>query len=501
MVNNIVRHIAKNCTELTAGEGAVSKLRSKAQTQGKKPKVWKPAALPRELLRLSSGWWRHASIGIPFHLVRSAVKDASFVSWSDKRVYAIIGDALLNVVDDWGPLYGKAMQMWFARLGPKGQVLVEKLNLDRVYGDWPSLPWADVQKLLDRETPHWRDRLIVESVPLGVASMSQVHGAVDHNGKRWVIKFLKPKATSRLEETIAALETAMTVADPFAVTLLAKRLLKDMRDLCDGLRREMDLGHESKTMRRVRDRVEQRRSKAICVPDTLDELGTKRVIVMERLDGVKLSDVIAGRAELTQAARRSLAKKVLGELLVQIFEWGLFHADPHAGNLMLLEDGSVGLYDWGLAGELLESDRHYIAGILRAVMTLDLERLIDVLQKMGADTRGIVIDRERIRKELHKISEMVKASEKQGGKTPSLHALIEAALEAAERLGIAMPNGLLLMAKSLLTIEGLARGIDEDVSFGRVAGPVLFRAASPDLADVLGLVKQLPRLAGKWLRK
>lgn len=451
------------------------------------------------MVRLGTGWWKHTSIGVPFNLVRSAVKDASFVSWSDKKVYGIIGDALLNVVDDWGPLYGKAMQVWFSRLGPRGLVIVEKLNLGRVYGDWPALSWTDAQNLLDREVPLWRDRLIVEPVALGVASMSQVHGAVDHQGKRWVIKFLKPKAVFRLEESITALETAMTVAEPFAVTLVARRFLKDMKDLCAGLRLEMDLAFESQTMKRVRDLVESRRSKAIQVPNTLDELCTSRVIVMERLDGIKLSDVVAGRAELTPAARKSLARKVLGELLVQIFEWGLFHADPHGGNLMLLEDGSVGLYDWGLAGELLEADRQFIAGILRSVMTLDIERLIDVLQKMGTDTKGILIDREKIRGELRKISELSKRDK--DAPAPGLHVLIEAALEAADRLGIAMPNGLILMAKSLLTIEGLARGIDEDVAFGRIAGPVLFRAASPEFRDVIGLVKKLPQIAGKWLRK
>lgn len=478
----------------------MNKLRSKLLShRSGKAKPWNPTSIPREFARLSIGFWKHTSVGIPYGLLRSAVKDANFVSWSDKKVYGIVGDALLRVIDDWGPMYGKAMQIWFSRLGPKGQAMVELLSLDRVYGDWPPLEWKDVQKLLDQETPKWRDRLTVESIPLGVASMSQVHAAEDENGKRWVIKFLKPRSVSRLDETITALETAMTVAEPFAVTLVAKRLIRDLKDLCDGLRREMDLNHEAETMKRIRALVEQKRSKAIVVPDTLDELCNRRVIVMERLEGVKLSDVIAGRAPLTASARKSLARKVLGELLVQIFEWGLFHADPHAGNLMLMDDGSVGLYDWGLAGELLESDRRYIAGILKSLMTLDLERLIDVLQKMGSETRGVMIDREKIRLELKKLSELVKSGKKPDGEPPGLNALMEAALEAADRLGITMPNGLLLMAKSLLTIEGLARGIDADVAFGRVAGPVLFRAASPQLSDVFHMVKTLPRLAGKWL--
>lgn len=487
----------------------MSKLRSKLLSHRKKRNKWRPEAIPKELLKIYVGWWRHASFGIPARILRSATMDTAFVSWSDERVYAIVGDALLSVVDAWGPLYGKAIQIWFSRLGPKGQALVEKLQLDRVYGDWPALPWSQVQVILDREIPHWRDWLVVEQRPLGVASLSQVHAAADHRGAKLVVKLLKPKSSERLTESIAALEAAMAVAEPFAVTLVSKRFLKDMGGLCAGLRQEMNLTYERETMARVRDLVEQKKSKAICVPKTWDELCSGRVIVMERFEGVKLSDIVAGKTVLPAAVRKNLARRVLGELLVQIFEWGLFHADPHAGNLMLLEDGSVGLYDWGLAGELLEEDRHYIAGILKAVIALDIERLIDVLQEMGRSTKGVEISREKIRKELDKMIQLVKAGsdeksdedDKEPAKRPSLHALIEAALEAAERLGIAMPNGLLMMAKSLLTIEGLARGIDEDVSFARVAGPVLFKAASPDLGDMLRMVKQLPRVAGKWFSK
>jgi ubiquinone biosynthesis protein len=186
---------------------------------------------------------------------------------------------------------------------------------------------------------------------------------------------------------------------------------------------------------------------------------------------------------------------------VQIFEWGLFHADPHAGNLMLLDDGTVGLYDWGLAGELLDSDRKFIAGILKAVMATDIERLIDVLAEMGRSSNGRHINREKIRQELHKLIQLVTSAQATGSDMPSINVLVDGALEAADKLGIPMPAGLILMAKSLVTIEGLARGIDQDVPFARVAGPVLFRAADPGLSDVVALAKQLPGLLRGYFKK
>jgi ubiquinone biosynthesis protein len=485
-----------------------SKPNEKSAKTGKSPKGQKtnirsfsPTAIPREILRLGQGWFTHASIGIPWKLARAVASDSSLVPWGDGKVFMIVGGALLGVIDAWGPLYGKAMQIWLSRLGKGAMPLIDSLKLDRVYGDWPPLGWGEVCAVLDREIPSWHDELKVELRPLGVASMSQVHGAVDLDGNRWVIKLLKPASMSRLTESIAAIESAMFVAEPFAMTRLSRRFLLDVRSLCESLRLEMNLDHERTTMLRVHQLIQSKGQKALRVPILHPRLASRAVIVMERLDGVKLSDLVSGKVEVSHAVRKTLARKLLGELLVQIFEWGLFHADPHAGNLMLLEDGTVGLYDWGLAGELLEADRRLIAGILKAVMAMDIERLINVLADMGEEAQGKPIPREKIRGELRKLTKIVGEAKAAGGPMPSIHVLINAALEGAERMGLIMPAGLLLMAKSLLTIEGLARGIDADVSFARVAGPVLFRASDPKLGDVLALAKQLPSILNRFLRK
>jgi ubiquinone biosynthesis protein len=386
-------------------------------------------------------------------------------------------------------------------MGKEAVPVIDMLKLDRVYGDWPPLAWEDAQLILDREVPDWRDELKMESKPLGVASMSQVHGAVDMEGRAWVVKLLKPSAILRLTESVTAIESAVLVAEPFAVTRLSRRFLIDVKDLCESLRREMNLDHERETMTRVQELIVSKGQKSLCVPQLHSRLGNRAVIVMERLNGIKLSDIISGKVELEPKMRKSIAKKLLNELLVQIFEWGLFHADPHAGNLMLLEDGTVGLYDWGLAGELLDTDRRFIAGILKAVMALDIEKLIDVLSEMGRESTGKSIDREKIRLELRKMIKLVEDSQAANGEAPSLNQMVEAALEGADRLGIPMPAGLLLMAKSLMTIEGLARGIDANVPFAMVAGPVLFRAADPSFSDIVALAKQMPNIVRRFLKK
>jgi ubiquinone biosynthesis protein len=457
-------------------------------------------AIPRETLRVSAGWISRLTIGLPQSVVSSVRHSSKLDVWDDERVFKIIGDALLSTVDAWGPMYGKAFQIVLSRLNPRLHSIAESFGLDRIYSDWPPVPWTDVQLILDQEIPAWRDTLEVESVPLGVASLSQVHAAKDHGGRDLVVKFLKPHSAKRLRESIEALRASLDLVRPLAVSKAASRFVVEMGQLCDGLEGEMDLTRELQNMQRVRDLLGSRHSNAIVVPETVGQLSTARVIVMQRLNGVKLSDVVSGKTQVSDQVRQALAKKVLSELLVQIFEWGLFHADPHGGNLMLLEDGRVGLYDWGLAGELSESDRKFIASTLRAVISMNMERLIDVLQELAKATTGADIDRLTIRTELKDLQQLIE-TQSAGGDVSGLNAMINHALEAADRLGIKMPEGLLMMAKSLVTIEGLARGLDRNVAFGRVAAPVLLKAARPGFQEMVDLVKQVPKITRRWLNK
>ena len=461
--------------------------------------------LARELTALSSAWLRHAYLKLPLRLGRSLAGDAGLDTVFDEaRLMDIVGDVLLELFNDWGPLYGKAGQVALSRLSPKWQAMAEYLRLNRLYGDWPPMSFEQVSFILDSEIPKWRSALRVESQPLGVASMAQVHAAIDADGREWVIKILKPQAQQRLEESLQAIEQLVAAIKPMAVTAVAKRLMREMDDVVVALRREMSMQQELNTIERVREKWLEQDSSILRIPSVNREFSTDRVLVIERFHGIRLKDVVSKKVTLSDKQRQRLAKQILQELLIQVFEIGLFHADPHAGNLILLEDGSVGLFDWGLAGELREADRHHIAAMLKAVMARDLDRLVQALTNMAAEANKTV-DQEKIRRELKRVVALFKREHEFVAGKPkkplSLQQLIEACLRSADRLQIPVPTGLLLMAKSLMTIEGLARGIDPDVSITRVATPVLWRAAKPGIGEVFSLAKQIPSMAVQWFKK
>ncbi len=476
----------------------MGRLRDKLMKAKDQPGV---LAIPRELTRVGAACLRHGVLGLPLRLTKSVLSDPSLGGVLDEaRLLDLFGDNALSLFDDLGPIYGKAGQMVLSRLSAPLHEIADTLRLTRLYKDWPPLPFDEVAELLDREIPRWRTELVVEPHPLGVASLAQVHPATTRDGREWVIKVVKPLARSRLMESVAALEQVISLLDPLAVTSVARRTLKELKELSLGFRREIDLAQERETIERVHEKLKSRRQKLLLIPDVLPEFSTSHVLTVERFRGTPMADVVSGKVELPAGFKAKLAKTMLSELLVQVFELGLFHADPHAGNLMLTDSGAVGLYDWGLSGELMESDRRHIASILKAVIGLDLEQLVDALIAMGEEA-GHSTSRDAVKKELKSVINLIKKGRADPAHKPSMQALFEACLKGAERLGIPVPDGLLLMAKSLITIEGLARGIDPKVSLGRIATPVLLRAARPGLGDLLAMGKTLPRIALQMFQK
>ncbi|MEZ4743645.1 MAG: AarF/ABC1/UbiB kinase family protein [Bdellovibrionota bacterium] len=461
-----------------------------------------PRSLPKSLLiessRISSAWFKHAVVGLPLNIGRSFISSSRLEHLAYKEQFKdLISDSILNLFDDLGPVYGKMGQIYLSRLPNNAQEIAESFHITRLYGDWPPLPFEQVEKILDDEIPTWREQFTIDVHPLGVASMAQVHAAMDLQGRKWAIKILKPRAKIRLLETVSLIEKFIKIIQPIKLSKASQLVTRDLKELCKGFRKEASLDNERRTIKRVYEKMKKRPQKLISIPKTYDEFCTDNVLAIEFFEGTSLEKIVTGKVELPIAAKKKLAKTLLHELLVQVFEMGLFHGDPHAGNLILLEDMSIGLFDWGLTGELLESDRKHIAAILKAVIAMDMDRLVEAIYTLGKENANIKreksVSRAAIRKELKKFSTKLSTNTKNGSK-PSLCDLIETCLKSTSKLGIEMPQGLLLMAKSLVTIEGLAKGIDPEVPIKRIATPVLFKAARPGISDFLMLGKNLPKL-------
>ena len=435
-------------------------------------------------------------VKVPFYCVRASNRHVwtsiTGKRWTNLFKTRVVGDMTIQCMNDLGPIYGKFSQIGLNSLPPQCDKLIKKTGLDRIYDDWPALEFSEIQKILDKEFPDWKQSIRVEPKPIGVASMAQVHVITDLDGKRWAMKFIKPKAKKRIQETLKALNEVISLSKVAGNAPLMQKFLKEWEDFSSSLRKEIRLDLERKNIKKIHGKLKKQKNQVLKIPEVCDSLCTPDILTIEYFEGVPFKELLRKKQQLSEKVKDKLAQHMLKEFLVQIFEWGLFHGDPHAGNLILLEDGSIGLFDWGLTGEFSDKDRRYISSVLKSILSLDFSMLVDALVDIAKE-ENVEVSREQVEFELRKVLALIKKAREEGKKV-KLHVLINACFKAADKLGIPIPRGLFIMAKTLLTIEGLATGISPRASFTRAATPFLLKAANPSFSDLWKMTKNLPKL-------
>lgn len=213
--------------------------------------------------------------------------------------------------------------------------------------------------------------------PLAAASVAQVHAARTRAGAEVVVKVQRPDARQQVavdSDILLRLARTAEVRLDWAADLSVQRLAEG---LAESLRRELDYRIEAANTRAVASTVAGR--PLIVVPGVVEELSTARVLVLERLDGTPVAAGDAAVAHLTVEQRAALAEELVGCLLDSVFVHGVFHADLHPGNLLVLGDGRLGLLDFGAVGVLDSETRELLALMLLAVLGDDAVAAVDAL--------------------------------------------------------------------------------------------------------------------------
>ncbi len=229
----------------------------------------------------------------------------------------------------------------------------------------PSVPFAHVRSIIESEL----GRPISESFasfgekPLAAASIAVVHRATLHDGTPVAVKVLRPN----IERTVA---TDLGMMEGFARFLAARGIDQayNMVALVVGLRmqiaEELDLRNEARTMDVFRELYEQYGLSLLVIPRVYHEYTAQRVLTMELLDGAPLDDLSNARALGVDPA--PLVRELLKAWVLTGLRVGAFHADIHAGNLLLLRDGRLGMIDWGIIAQMDPASRRMFRALCEA---------------------------------------------------------------------------------------------------------------------------------------
>jgi ubiquinone biosynthesis protein len=282
-------------------------------------------------------------------------------------------------IEEMGPTYIKFGQILSTRSDLLPPEYIKELSFlqDRV----APVSWEEARGVLEAELggPVEDFFAAVEPIPIASASLAQVHVATLLNGQEVVLKIQRPN----IEATINTdLDIIYDLAQQFQQrTGLGSRY--EVSDLAEefalSLRNELNFLREARNADLFRKNFEE--EPHLYVPKIYWELTTHRILVLERIRGIKIDDIpalINAGYEPVRIADHA-ARIVLKEILID----GFFHADPHPGNIQILPGEVICLLDFGTMGRLDDRDRLNLARLFIAIVQLDVEATIDQLQRMG----------------------------------------------------------------------------------------------------------------------
>ncbi len=338
---------------------------------------------------------------------------------------------------------------------PREYVEEFQLCLDRT----PPVPWRVIRRRLREELGADPEDLFAEvsPEPLASASIAQVHAARLSSGEDVVLKIQKP-GVQRIVATdlgMLALAARLTeLVNPAASHASVAAIVDEIRT---SMLEECDFRKEARNLREFREFLQRTGNGAAVAPKVFDAYSTRRVLVMERLYGAPLTDLDSLRRMTPDPEGALLA--ALNTWFASLMECQAFHADLHAGNLLVLEDGRVGFIDFGIVGRIRESTWNALFSLADSVPRADWEATAEALATLGAtreqvDTHALARDLAGL---AGRLDRMDAAPVPPGGEDRELNGLLMDLVTAGRRHGIRFPREFTLLVKQFLYFDRYVR--------------------------------------------
>lgn len=328
--------------------------------------------------------------------------------------------------------------------------------------------------------------------PLAAGSLAQVHRARHKNGHELAVKILRPEITSEIERDISLMHEFAVLIERYIPEAQVFDPIGLVGHFARTIRRELNLTREARTL----DEFQRlfRNDATLTVPAVYRDLSSNDVLTMEFIDGHRIDAPETLRQIGIDCS--ALAANGARIFLKQAFELGIFHGDPHPGNIRVLTDGALCLLDYGMVGQLDENIRDSLIDLLVSIVRRDADAAVKVVEEIGQPFTEI--DRPLLRAEIRDFIDAYYGVELS---RLDIGHLLGDFLAILISHGIRCPGDLMLLIRALISLEGVGRTLDPEFNLAEVLQPFVKSAVrnrySPSriAGDIIHDVKTLASAA------
>jgi ubiquinone biosynthesis protein len=415
------------------------------------------------------------------------------------------GERLRLALEELGPTFIKMGQILSTRpdILPKDVIKeLEKLQ-DKV----PAFSFDEVKSVIQNEFGESLEEAYAEfePTPLAAASIAQVHKALLWSGKTVVVKVQRPGIEKIIAQDMRILEDIAKFVDNHTKYGKLYNFTKMVEDFKKRLEEELDFRIEGENAEKFKKNF--LKDKKVKIPSIIWTHTTRRVLTMEYIDGIPLNDFNAiDEAGLDRGAiARNLAKSVLNQILRD----GFFHGDPHPGNIMVLGDGTIAFLDFGMVGSLSPERKRQFSKMLLGIVYKNSRMITESIIDLNAVTLNV--NMKKLEKDINNLRDRYVEIPLEKLKVGEV---LNGIFDLVFSYNIVIPNEFNMLAKSLITLEGIVEKLDPKISVLEVAKPIAKQLIPKMFStqhmkeeiinatmDYSRLIKELPSFLLNFLRK
>lgn len=376
-------------------------------------------------------------------------------------------------LEELGPTFVKLGQTFSSRedlLPPELILELQKLQ-DKV-----EVVDLDLEEILEHEfniipSEHF---LEIQKKPLATASIAQVYKAVLNDGTAVILKVKKPNVQENIQDDLLLIHDLVKVITTYSDLGSRLNLKSAISTFEKSLLEEISLINEKNNIQQFA--LNFKNNKETYVPKIYEEFCSNNILCMEYVEGIKITN----KESLLENGIDPVKISEVGLRLFvsQILDYGFFHADPHAGNILIKKDGKVVFIDFGAVGTIQPNDKEILEQLIVAFVSRNAQKIVKNLKKMAVSYE--IPDDRAFQNDVEDVLNFVHRSSLQNIDVPKL---VRKMTDTLKNNRINMPDYLYLLLKGISLIEGVGRTINPDLDIVKSLQPftkrIIFKSVSP----------------------